>query len=204
MQKDLFGTSAALADSTPKSDFLQNFRISLRLDQALIVMIILLVAYVLIFSFGVETGKRYSVAEIRAERTKRERMVEELTGKIFEAQAAKQNPAAAAAPAVPAPTVDAAAPGTAAVPAPAAATPAEGKPGGKYTIQVVTVTSKSAAEREIKKFTSKGHRGFVIPSGKYLQICVNGFESRDQASQMMKQLKTNGMVPKDSYVRPIV
>lgn len=213
MQKDLFGTSAVLTESNPKTDFLQRFRITLRFDQALIVMILLLVAYVLIFSFGVETGKRYSMAEIRAERSKREHMVEELTGKIFEAQAAVQNngaiPATAGKP-IPAAGTTAApatlAPATGTPVSVAAATPAvteKEKPTGKYTIQAVTVTSQAAAEREIKKLTAKGYRGFVIPSGKFLQICVEGFESREKASQNMKQLKTSGMVPKDAYVRPL-
>ena len=122
-------------------------------------------------------------------------MVDELREKIFEAQ--------------PSPT--ASAPATLAVPQPQNAastqtpTPAppieEPKPVGKFTIQVVTVTSQAIAERELKKFTAKGHKGFVIPSGKYLQICVDGFESKDKASQRMKQLKTSGIVPQDAYVR---
>ena len=75
MQKDLFGASTAsplMNTLEPKSDFLQRFRLQLRLDQTIIGFLLLLVAYVLVFSFGVESGKRYAMAEIKAERSMRE------------------------------------------------------------------------------------------------------------------------------------
>ena len=76
MQKDLFGaTTLSPFPSTTqsKSDFLQRFRIQLKLDQTIIVALLLVVAYVLVFSFGVESGKRYAMAEIKAERAMRDR-----------------------------------------------------------------------------------------------------------------------------------
>ena len=223
MQKELFAAVPAAAISNSfsqqKNSFLDRYRISLRLDQTLALMIGLLVVYVLIFSFGVETGKRYSVAEVRAERTKRERMTEELSRKIFE------NPQNVQPMSVPVlPEIPASSPAAAVKFDPAGVTKATGisaattsvkteektaknsqaaKPAGRYTIQAVTVASKNTAERELQKLAGRGHKGFVIPGGKKLQICVDGFESRHEASRTMKQLKSQGLIPADAYVRPI-
>ena len=212
MQKELFAAVpvAALSDSfsQQKNSFLDRTRLSLRLDQLLALMIGLLVVYVLVFSFGVETGKRYSMAELRAERSKRERMTQELSKKLVEAQ---QNGVASAKALVQtsAPTVPATATPATLLPAKketAALVPAKpesGKPAGRYTIQTVTVASKNTAEREIKKLAGKGHKAFVIPGGKMLQICVDGFESHKEANRTMKQLKNQGLIPADAYVRTL-
>ena len=210
MQKELFGATpaAAFPESLipPKTSLLDRYRLNLRLDQMLIVLIGLLVVYVLIFSFGVETGKRYSMAELRAERAKRERMTEELGRKIFEMQQGSVNAAPVVAATVGTSAVNlSSGPAAAAKPVvnPAAGGMAGFKPAGKYTIQTVTVASKTTAEREIKKLTEKGHQAFVIPGGKKLQVCVDGFESRDEASQAMRQLKSRRLIPADAYVRAI-
>lgn len=221
MQKELFAAApvAALSDSfsQTKTSFLDRHRLSLRLDQTLVVMIALLVVYVLIFSFGVETGKRYSMAELRAERAKRERMTEELSRKIFENQ---QNAQPSSGLAEVSGVVKAAASSGGAIASAVSAAPASAvlppavkaeesllsigsKPAGRYTIQTVTVASKATAEREIKKLAGKGHKAFVIPGGKKLQICVDGFDSRDEASRMLKQLKSQRLIPSDAYVRSI-
>ena len=96
MQGDLFGMPTVAATQTgQKNDFLERTRVTLRLDQALAGAIGLLVIYVLIFSFGVEKGKRLGMAELQAERTKNERMMRELGGKIFSAQGRPAHPLAA-------------------------------------------------------------------------------------------------------------
>ena len=228
MQKELFNAApvAALSNSfsQEKPSFLDRYRLSLRLDQTLALMIGLLVAYVFVFSFGVETGKRYSMAELRAERSKRERMTEELSRKIFAQENAQtaaglaQGTAAGMAVSAAVKTTGPAVPtgekalmtapageGTAAKAPAAPPTNAQeaSKPSGRYTIQAVTVASKATAARELKKFTDKGHKAFVIPGGKRLQICVDGFESRDEAGRAMKQLKGQRLIPADAYVRSI-
>lgn len=213
MQKELFAAVPAAAISNSfsqqKNSFLDRCRLSLRLDQTLALLIGLLVIYVFVFSFGVETGKRYSMAELRAERAKRERMTEELSRKIFENQqnAAPETKAGES----PAPVIKTAKPADNEVPAKVSATktasrPKDGpgtKPAGRYTIQTVTVASKNMAERELRKLAGKGHQAFVIPGGKKLQICVDGFESQKEASRTMKQLKNQGLIPADAYVRTI-
>ena len=228
MQKELFAAAplAAISDSfsQTRTPFLDKHRLTFRLDQALVLMIGLLVVYVLVFSFGVETGKRYSVAELRAERSKRERMTEELSRKIFEGQKSGfvTGGQAAQTPEVETKTLTPAIAASAAKPLPVSAKTIEGgavapvnvsaepqkaqegaKPAGKYTIQTVTVASKMTAERELKKLAAKGHKGFIIPAGKKLQICVDGFEAHSEASRAMRQLKSQHLIPADAYIRSL-
>ena len=199
MQKDLFGLSSPEPVSGPKMGFLERHRYSLRLDQAIVLFILCLVAYVLVFSFGVEAGKRYALAELKAERAKRELMIHELSEKVFvraqqeeleretksfqglETQQPSSSPALL----------------------PDSEKVSQGRlPDKKYTIQVITLTSQQAAERALEKFTEKGLQGFVIPSGKYLQVCVDSFESREKALESLRHLKMSGIAPPDAYVRP--
>ena len=200
MQKELFAAApmAALSETfaEPKPSILDRYRLNLRLDQTLVLMIVLLVVYVLVFSFGVETGKRYSMAELRAERAKRERISEEFSRKMSEAQNAMT---AAAAPAA-AGTVP-----VEVIPSAALKETAEesAKPAGRFTIQALTVTSKTKADAELKRFGLKGYKAFIIPAGKMLQICLGGFETREEANRIMRQLKTQRSIAADAYVRAI-
>ena len=76
-----------------------------------------------------------------------------------------------------------------------------GIPPGKYTIQTITFTSRPIAEKEIKRLTDKGFEAFLIPSGKFLQVCVAGFENRIKASETLIKLRSLGLAPRDAYVR---
>ena len=205
MQKDLFGAATVTPLSNPheqKTDFLHRFRIQLRLDQTIIAVLLLLVVYVLIFSFGVESGKRYAMAEIKSERAMRERMARELGEKIFaNSQPQEINPSSAGFEASKPPVMTAVQPAAVKAPTDPAVKPS-GKP-GKYMIQAVTFTSKSAAEQELKKFLKKGYNGMIIPKGKFQQVCVTGFETRDKATQILGHLKTEGLAPKDAYIRTV-
>lgn len=220
MQKDLFGTAAAAAATTDgmtaKISFLDRYRMSIRLDQALFLLIGLLVIYVLVFSFGVETGKRYAMEELKAERLKRERVTEELRDKIFANNqiqtAAAAAPAKAAGPQITAPDAKEAKTAVAAeiaagVQQPKNETAAEvvsaSTVNGKFTIQIATTANKAAAEWQLKRLAQKGIKGFIIPRGKKSEICVDNFESREKASQILKQMKTRGLIPTDAYVRAI-
>ena len=205
MQSDLFDVSREIpiAQSAPKVSFLERTRISLRLDHFVLSMIVMMVFYVFIFSFGVEKGKRFAMAELRAERDKRQYVTEELTKKVFEAREANQTaiqpgkiqPAAIAAIA-PTETVTTSS-------APSAESTMIIAAQGKYTIQVITYTSGKQAEEKIKLLMEKGRKGFVIPSGKYKQVCVDGFQTKANASEALRQLQSEGLVPRDAYVRPM-
>lgn len=210
MQKDLFGASTIVPLGNTyeqKSDFLQRFRIQLRLDQTIIAALLLLVVYVLVFSFGVESGKRYAMAEIKAERAMRERMARELGEKIF-ANNQQQMAAATIVSTIPAKSSDLKT-APKATPATVVSAPAPAKieaktsPSGKYLIQTVTYTSKAAAEQQLKVLAGKGYDGTIVPRGKFQQVCVGAFESRDSANRILGQLKTQGLAPQDAYIRTL-
>jgi hypothetical protein len=67
----------------------------------------------------------------------------------------------------------------------------------------VIYRTKSAAEREIQSLTKKGQAAFIIPSGKYLQVCIAGFQTKKEADSYMKQLRTQRVISGDAYVRAI-
>lgn len=221
MQKDLFGAATITPIPTQfesKPDFLQRYRINLRLDQVIIGALLCLVAYVFVFSFGVESGKRYAMAEIKAERAMRERMARELGEKIFaNQQAAIQDMTKeAAAPLATAgistadskessgakSAVEKVKDSTA-----ASETVAEkeqnASPKGKFAIQTVTFTTKSGAEAYLKKIIAKGYEGTIVTQGKYRQVRVIGFETRAKATEVLGKLKTLGLAPKDAYIRAV-
>jgi hypothetical protein len=58
-----------------------------------------------------------------------------------------------------------------------------------YTIQVVTYRDKSAAEKEIKILKSRGFKPLVFFSGKYIQLCVGNFRSKEKARLSLGKLR---------------
>ena len=200
MQTELFDLPSprTLSMDAPvsKSSFLEKNFITLRLDQTLGLTLVLLVVYVLTFSWGVEKGKKSS----NESQTVRAISTEALSPEV---------PQAVVASVVKTPqtvVVDEAVPKevpitVAELPSPVAKVT---RPEGKFTIQHVTYMTQSAADREIQKLAQKGYKSFVIPSGKHLQVCIAAFSSRQDASQLLRQLRAQGLVSGDAYVRPMV
>ena len=200
MQTELFDlpTPRTLSEDTPvsKTSFLEKTFITLRLDQAIGVTLALLVVYVLTFSLGVEKGKR-SAHESQVIRSASAEVLNAEASQAIVASVVKTPSVVMRDESVPkgAPAAVAELPKTAAKVA---------KPDGKYTIQHVTYITQSAADREIQKLAQRGYSSFVIPSGKHLQVCISAFQSRQDASQILKQLRAQGLVSGDAYVRPMV
>lgn len=204
MQGDLFQfpASAAAAASSVRQSFLEKSRVSVRMDQAVIGMIACMILGVVIFCVGVEKGKKIGLREARihshsriaqpAPAASEER---DLTGSIT-LQAVEVTPAAVK---VAAETTTAAP--VSGVEAAAASENAAGRPAGKYTIQLVTYQNKADAQKHIDRLSAKGYTGFVIPSGKFHQVCANGFEKRPDAVSVLKELKSQKLAPSDAYVR---
>lgn len=218
MQSDLFEIPPPISVSQPpqKLAFLERSRISLRLDHFVLCVIVLMVFYVFIFSFGVEKGKRFAMAELKAERAKRQYVTEELTKRVFEARDASQmgmQPGKLLSAAAPASRIASsenspkgAAEGTGMISNPPA-NPAPEKTivvvPAKYTIQLITYTSSKPAGEKIKMLAEKGKKAFIIPSGKFKQVCVDGFQSKANATETLRQLQSEGIAPHDAYVRPM-
>ncbi|MFA7255770.1 MAG: SPOR domain-containing protein [Candidatus Omnitrophota bacterium] len=200
MQTELFDLPSprTLSEDSPvpKTSFLEKTFITLRLDQAIGLTLVLLVIYVLTFSWGVEKGKRSSregqvIHPVSSEVSSPE------TSPTVLASVAK-NPSVA--------MIDESVPKeipitVAELPKPVAKVT---KPDGKYTIQHVTYITQSAADREIQKLAQRGYSSFVIPSGRHLQVCIAAFQSRQDASKSLQQLRAQGLVSGDAYVRPMV
>ena len=200
MQTELFELSSqpvSEAQPTPKPSLLERTSFVLRLDQTIGVVLVLLVFYVLVFSWGVERGRR-SAFESQAMKpvsaVMPQTLVAETAPKIVEKTA---TPVVAEVVAKEAPVT------VSEAPKPVASVSKPSKPDGKYTIQHVTYVTQSAADREMQKFLKKGHVSFIIPSGRHLQVCIDSFQTRQEAIKTLKKLRTEGLVTPDAYVRPI-
>jgi len=200
MQTELFDLPSpkTLTEEAPvsKPSYLEKTFITLRLDQTIGLVFVLLVVYVLTFSWGVEKGKKMSY-EGQVVRPASVDVVAAESAPAVVASVMKAAPEVVADIQVPKEV-----PITVAeLPKPIAATL---RPKGKFTIQHVTYITQSAADREIQKLAQNGYNAFTIPSGKHFQVCISGFSSRPDAIQLLKKLRGQGLVSNDAYVRPMV
>jgi hypothetical protein len=180
-----------------KTSFLEKTFLTLRLDQAIGLALVLLVLYVLIYSWGVEKGKRSSVDTQVIRATSAAVLPTEVPPATVVTRSADPVPSA-----MPSASVPVEAPVTIAeLPKPVAQV---SKPEGKFTIQHVTYITQSAADREIQKLAKMGYNAFVIPSGKHLQVCIAAFQTRKEAVEGLRKLKTKKLATGDAYVRPMV
>lgn len=200
MQTELFDLPSprTLSEDSPvsKSSFLEKTFITLRLDQTIGLALVLLVIYVLTFSWGVEKGKRslhgsQEVRVVSASEPSPEVVPAIVTSVVKTSAVAVADESVPKIVEIP----------VAELPKPVAKVI---KPEGKYTIQHVTYITQSAADREIQKLAKRGYNSFVIPSGKHLQVCIASFQSRQEAAKILRQLKAQGLVLGDAYVRPMV
>ena len=74
---------------------------------------------------------------------------------------------------------------------------------GKFTVQLVTYDDKVLAEKELTRLKSKGYEGFLIPSGRYYQVCANYFDDKSKARSHLEEFKQTGRYP-DAYIRPVI
>ncbi len=200
MQADLFNLS--ISNSFERQAFQRSFferKYTLRFDQLLALSLVTIVFFVLVFAWGVEHGKAVShrdflrlnqvssTPEVKTEPA----LVSQLTKEAVQS----------AAPSV---EVDSGTHSEVSVRVPAkqsAASQESVASVAKYTIAHVTYVKKDQALSEIGRIKSKGYAPFLVPSGRYFQICVNGFETRKEANDAIKSLRLKGIVSTDSYIR---
>jgi len=187
MQGELFKMSGPVTEasqlSAGQANWLERFRVTLRFDHLSIFGVSALVFYVLVFSFGVENGKRIALRELQAEQEKKESLLREL--RSAETPAPKET--------LP-PEV---------VPPPEAAEDSPLPAVGKYTIQVITFLSQRRADEEVKKLKEKGYSSFIIPGGRFFQVCVDRFENMSEAREKLIQLRAGRLAPSDAFIRPL-
>lgn len=192
--------------------FLSKYQITLKLDKALLLLIAMIFAFTLSHSFGVERGKRIMERKFEAlipaqtqtfsapdpmddpnEVVESETVVLTETPKsdlklltpAIEGPMGKRDVAIQASE------------------TPAPPTPTELKKMGNFTVQLVTYDNKTLAEKEITRLKSKGYEGFIIPSGRFFQVCANYFDNKSKARTDLEALKQTGRYP-DAYVRPVL
>ncbi len=69
-------------------------------------------------------------------------------------------------------------------------TGASGVTGGAYTLQVASYKNTQPAQREADKLKQKGFRDvYVLPKGAYVIVCVGNFTRKEDASSVKRQLK---------------
>ncbi|OGW78043.1 MAG: hypothetical protein A2Z83_09750 [Omnitrophica bacterium GWA2_52_8] len=211
MQNDLFETMPYAHAVSRRADLslLERYQVTLRFDHVLVVFIGFLILNAVIFSLGVEKGKAFSQAQLHNERKKQQQMADDFADKTKQLRAmSAMAPSVSGVGAMVSGAAEdiaavrdvqtlsaneAVAPASAAIPAIT----------GGFTIQVVTYKSKKAADALIGKLGEKGHQGFVIPSGSFMQVCINQFQLKDEARSFLAKLKSEKIVPADAFVRAI-
>lgn len=205
MQTELFEMTPT---SSPESSlpvvqpsFLEKTVVTLRLDQAIGVFLVILVFYVLAFSWGVEKGKHVAQhIRVSASLNTAANVISEGSS----LPASEQKPAVSVSsikPVFSEPVATVIEPPV--LKQEPAAEVAKSKPEGKYTVQHVTYVTQSAADREVQRLVKAGQNAFALRAGKYFLVCIDAFQTQQEASRFLRQLKTQHRVSVDAYVRAI-
>jgi len=208
-QKDLFEfSSRSTVLQHPASEtaakktfsFLEQTRVSLRLDHLLTISIALMVSMALVYTGGIEKGKHLtwrvtplpqatvisepatlSAVSSKQESLKRTPLNTDL-GLTTAAKTVEARPQSDAAESV---------------------RSEEMKPEGSYTVQLATYKSESLAKKKVEELVALGYQSFTIPSGAYYQVCIEGFKTKKDAAVGLKTFKMKKIAPHDAYVRTI-
>lgn len=202
MQRDLFKDlrteetelNEPLPVSQMQPSFFERVRIVLTLDKIILWSLLNITAMVFIYSAGIEHGIKNG-QQSNAPDTK---VAEILLSAKDEASEANIKPEASSQENQP--QTASTGPDT-----PAAAETTVALKTGTYTIQLATYRRKDQAETEVARLKKKGHDAFIIPSGKFFQVCVEKFEKRPDAFQKLFELKSGGLdrIYQGAYVRPV-
>ncbi len=196
MQKDLFKdlrpeeveTVEPVAVSQTQPSFFERVRIVLTLDKIIFWGLLNITAIVFIYSAGIEHGMKVSRHAASPEAQVLETKVSESVPASPEPVVSLSEPQAAD------PTVQKA----------REETPAEMMT-GNFTIQLATYRRKDQAKVEVIRLSKKGHKAFIIPSGKFFQVCIEKFEKRPDAFRKLIEFKLDsfGRPYQGAYVRSV-
>lgn len=195
--------------------------LTLTSDNLVILFVVVLMALVLSYSFGIERGKRAArsraaqatmpILQATPATAKTPAAVNATTAAIAKPQAL-----AATQPAVVIKANQAVLKTTPAVAVPAVAQPArspvvvnsvpsltQGLPSEKtidkaYTVQVASFKDRTYAQKEAMDLRKKGYDAQVIPKGNHLIVCIGQFNDSEKANTALQKLKKRY---KDSLVR---
>ncbi len=211
-QQDLFDFSsrsktlpqpAAETHAQSAFSFLEQTRISLRLDHLLTLSLALMVGTALIYASGIEKGKR-SGWNLHAAQNQAKPDIE--TGKNLPIEIKVSDTAAAAPKSANTEVLRASSVSSSSYSRTEtliSTKKTSTAPDGSFTIQLATYKAESIAQKRVEALSAQGLDGFLIPSGSYYQVCVNGFSKKVEATQSLTRLKSKGIAPRDAYVRMI-
>jgi len=192
-----------------KRSFLSKTVVSISLDKLIMAAVGLTVLFALLYSFGVEQGKRAMEQKLESfmpvhgdtllqKKPSEEVLKAEEIVLVVGEEAMKEPPGVQVALEETATEViEVAKPGEKRLPL------ADLKRGSDYTVQLVTYMTEEKAEEEIRRLSTKGHQSFAIPSGNYYQVCVDYFKNKREAKETLLKLQTQGRYP-DAYIRTVV
>ncbi|HPN88160.1 MAG TPA: SPOR domain-containing protein [Candidatus Omnitrophota bacterium] len=169
---------------------------TLTVENSIIAAVMILMAFVLFFSLGVERGKKISVSPKDASKIAvAQEKKADIMGSSVSAKHEKNIPVAQEEASyqegIPqSPVLE-----HTAEPAPKKNDLIE----NFYTIQVASFKQKDSAEKEALKIKNNlGHETFVISKGDYVIVCVGRFEKKDDAQLVAHRLKSKY---NDYYIR---
>lgn len=232
MQRDLFRDFAAgevkkKAESVTavetEPSFFERVRLVLTLDKVILWVLVNVTALVFVYSFGIERGmsvaRKKSFAPDTAKRTSAGEVWNPLSDSSVTSSSREVrdgDPAASdtrqtglvATGTIVADAADSLnweRPYDVAEPPPFSPDLSDPESQNLFTIQLITYNRKDQAQRELERLRQKGYRSFIIPSGKFYQVCIETFPDKAQAFQKLISLRVEGYdrIYRGAYVRPV-
>ena len=191
------------------------------MDKLLIGVCLLVVSYVVVFSWGVERGRKQTKVDTDA---KIEKLHNELSRLTLVAHELARTPVRKPEIAPIAPvsgmehvelsnqviepsenfetTATVSLPSeNVSVPPPSAETVTFGKK--QFTVQLATYVTTDRAEEQVQKLKKIGYDAFVIPSGKYFQVCVEKLATKTMAQSLKSKIQSESHLYPDAYIRNV-
>ena len=210
VQGELFREEPVIHSALKSSpSFLAQYQLTLSLDKLVLVFIGIMIVFVLTYSFGVEQGKRQSEKRFETLVPTHEEVFRLANQTVLKADPQEEVVLDVSQKASAGARTNQAAQTDSSIASPDASVQAQSSlpvalpEKGKYTIQLVTYLSERQAIEEINRLKTKGYEGFVIPSGRHYQVCVDYFQSQSEARKILTHLKLTGRY-NDAFVRPVV
>ncbi len=227
MQQDLFsspspydvGETTGPFNSKKTLDSRENKSVAYGLDKLLIGVCLLVISYVVVFSWGVERGRKQIKAETEAKVEKLHNEISRLTTVTQELVRTPMRriedipvpPDASNVQTVSLfkePIVELPQDQEMAEPlemsarkiaAPESQTLALGEK--RFTLQLATYVTTDRAEEQIQKLKKLGYNAFVIPSGKYFQVCIEKLQTKSTAQSLKTRIQNETHLYPDAYIR---
>lgn len=189
-----------LSSMLPKADFEGKVAFNLTLDKVVFVSIGIIMAMILVFAVGVESGKRRSLQRLPAQK-------QNLQTEARKASVARVIPALAVKQIQSAPTAGAAqnrflstAPAVQPKPQVAAKKPSAADLSKPYTIVAGSFSKRETAQSAVAYLSKEGYRAFSYYNEPYYMVSVGSYADPSSADAKMDLLKVR-RIYKDAFIR---